>query len=56
MNEDTAKFGPPPTRVRRIRLPLLGKMLVLLLCATLAPLILVGAVSEAWGTIPRDSL
>ena len=45
MSEDISRLSRAPGRVRRMRLPLLGKMLVLLLSVSLVPLIIVGTVS-----------
>ncbi|MGO9566273.1 MAG: response regulator [Desulfomonilaceae bacterium] len=45
MSDDMSKSASAPVRVRHIRLPLLGKMMVLLLSVVLVPLIIVGAIS-----------
>ena len=42
MSEDTSKSASAPVRLRNIRLPILGKMLVLLLSVALVPLIILG--------------
>jgi PAS domain S-box-containing protein len=45
MLDDASKSASAPVRTRRIRVPLLGRMLFLLMPVTLVPLILVGAIS-----------
>jgi len=43
MSDDTSKSAAAPVRVRRIRLPVLGKMLVLLVSVAVVPLIIVAS-------------